>query len=414
MGAAGHDRRGTECAGLHDVATAPHTAIADDLDAVPDGLDDLGEEFQRDRSGVELATTVVRHRYGGHAGVSRHSGVGHGLNALEHDRAVPHRLQPLDVAPRQARVELGGRVFSQRNGVGAVAGAAADGTRELARLGAQQPQGPTRVAHSVEEGAGPDLGRQREAPPDVAFAPAEHSRVDGEDERLVAAGRRPADQAPDVVPVVPHVHLEPESGTVAGHGSTLLDRPGAHGRERERHPGPAGGAYHGQLAVGIGDAGEADRSRDVGEGDGSSEQGRRRVGLGHTPQAPGPELQAPVGLNVAPQRDLILGPAVDVVEHPAREPLLGHAAQVGDGSRLPKATERTVAFRAAQADDRPQRPQRTHQPPRSSERFFANISLQRGQTGKRSGLRSGTQTLPQSATMGRPVTVDFTMSALRA
>ena len=29
-----------------------------------------------------------------------------GLDALEHDRAVPHRAQPVDVVPRQRRVEL--------------------------------------------------------------------------------------------------------------------------------------------------------------------------------------------------------------------------------------------------------------------------------------------------------------------
>ena len=56
---------------------------------------------------VELAAAVVRQRDGVDARVGGEHGVVDGLDALDDDRAVPHRAQPVDVVPRQRRVELG-------------------------------------------------------------------------------------------------------------------------------------------------------------------------------------------------------------------------------------------------------------------------------------------------------------------
>ena len=89
--------RGTERDRLHDVAAAPDAAVADDLDAVADRVGDRRDEVDDRGRGVELATAVVRERDRVDALVGRDPRVGDGLDALDDDRAVPDRAQPLGV-----------------------------------------------------------------------------------------------------------------------------------------------------------------------------------------------------------------------------------------------------------------------------------------------------------------------------
>ena len=149
---------------------------------------------------VELAAAVVRQRDRVDAGVGREHRVVDGLDALEHDRAVPHRAQPVDVVPRQRGIELGVDVVRERDRRRAVADVAADDVGEADRLAAHERPRPRRVQRAVDDRARPDGRRQREAAAHVALAPAEHRGVDGEHERLVVAPPRPGRSSPSTSP----------------------------------------------------------------------------------------------------------------------------------------------------------------------------------------------------------------------
>ena len=158
-----------------------------------------------------------------------------GLDALDDDRAVPHRAQPVDVGPRQRRVELGVDVVGQRDRRGAVADLAADDVGEADRLAAHERPRPAGVERAVDDRAGPDRRRQREAAAHVALAPAEHGGVDGEHERLVARGGGAVDHLLDEPAVAPGVDLEPQAAVADR--PDLFDRAGAERRQRVREPG---------------------------------------------------------------------------------------------------------------------------------------------------------------------------------
>src|SRR6185503_11912811 len=101
-------------------------------------------------------------------------GVLHGLDALDYDGAVPDRAQPLDVAPRERRVELRVDVVREGHGRGSVADLASDDVGEADRLAADERHGPSGVEGAVDDRPQPDGGRKGEPAPDVALAPSEH------------------------------------------------------------------------------------------------------------------------------------------------------------------------------------------------------------------------------------------------
>jgi hypothetical protein len=80
----------------------------------------------------------------------------------------------------------------------------------------------------------------------------------------------------------------------------------------------------------VGDAGEADGGQGERCRYGPAQQRGGEVDLGHVPQHPRGELHAAPGGGVGRHRDLVLGGAVDVVEHPAGEPLAGDCPEVVD------------------------------------------------------------------------------------
>ena len=214
-------------------------------------------------------------------------GVGHRLDALDHDRAGPHRAQPLDVVPRQVRVELAADVPGQRHRVGPVArsvATAADHVGEHDRLGPHERPRPARVHGAVEQRAQTELRGHLEAPPHVALAPTEHGGVDREHERLVPGLGATIDHLLDQAPIAPRVDLEPQP-TVAD-GGDLLDRPGGQRRQRVRQLGPCGGPGRGQLALRVGDPREPGRRQHQRERQRPAEQGRRRVDVADRSQHP--------------------------------------------------------------------------------------------------------------------------------
>ncbi len=259
--------------------------------------------------------------------------VGDGLDALEHDRPVPHRAQPVDVGPRQRLVELAVDVSGERDRVLAVLLVAVpDDVGEHDRVVAQEVPCPAGMDGAVEDRLQPDLRREREPAADVALTATEHRGVDGEPQRRVAGGLRPTDEIGDQSPVTPCVHLEPL--VAVGHRGDLLDRPGAHRRQRVRQAGAGRGAGDREFTLGVGDARVAGRRDDQRHRHRAPEQGRRRIERTHVAQHPGPELDAPEAGGVLCQRTLVLGGTVDVVEHTAWEATLGDPTALLDRHHL--------------------------------------------------------------------------------
>ena len=189
------------------------------------------------------------------------SGGGYRLEPLEDQRAVPDRAKPFQVPPRKAWVELGCHVLGQVHCRGPVTPGRTLGTGESDRLGAQETPGPAGMAQAVEQRARTDFRWEGEPASHVAFPTPQHRRVDGYAKRLEPGGRGPVHQPLDKRPVPPCVDLEPEPGVGPGDCRALLDGASAHGGKGEWDPGPTSRPHHGQLALRIGDAGEAGRSK---------------------------------------------------------------------------------------------------------------------------------------------------------
>ncbi len=253
-------------------------------------------------------------------------------------------------------IELGVDVVGERDRRGAVADVAADDVGEADRLAAHERPRPPRVERAVDDRARPDRRRQREPAPHVALAPPEHRGVDGEHERLVV-GARPARSIISLTrPRSRHAYTWNHSRPSLTARTSSIDRvlrvESVYGRS-----GPRRGAGDGELALGVGDAGEAGRrehervARAAGRGASTPvvDLRRRRAG----PR--GRNVTRGEGGLVGGERALVLGAAVDVVEHAPGKAALGDAAQVVDRRRAATAGARPVGLDAPEAHDRAQR-----------------------------------------------------------
>ena len=93
-------------------------------------------------------------------------------------------------------------------------------------------------------------------------------------------------------------------------------------------PARVGGPGDRELAVGVGDAGEAGGRQHQRERQRTPEEGRGRVGRAHAPQDARVEPDAAEGGRVLGHGVLVFGAAVDVVEHATRQPAPGHDPQI--------------------------------------------------------------------------------------
>ena len=132
--------------------------------------------------------------------------------------------------------------------------------RELERRGGEEVDPPCRPGDRVDDGAGRELRRDREAVALVAQARAGDGRVDREEEGVEAGGCRAAGELVRDLAVAHHVELEPVAA-VRVRGLHVLDRGRAERREGERDAGSARGAGAGDLALGLHQAGEARSAR---------------------------------------------------------------------------------------------------------------------------------------------------------
>ena len=334
---------------------------------------------------------MVGERDAGQAHVRGDLGVLNRLDALKSDRTVPDRLEELHVLPRQLRVELPRRVAGELHGAQPVTSGATHDVGELDRLRPKEVPGPARMDRAVEDRVQTELRRQREPAAHVALATADHHRVDGDHDRLVAGERRSLDQLLHQAPVLEHVDLEPSAGiddrvvTPLGflvRRLDLLDRACGHGGQRVRDAGPGRGAAHGQLALAVGDTAQTGGRQDQRQGHRPAQHLRRGVDVGHVSKHPGPKLPIVEPTAVAVHGELVLGATVDVVEHPTRQAAATDLAKVVDIGAAAQASFDRIEFELAELNHRSEvlehgrsgGPQITHDEPTSaSDRSYVVI-----------------------------------------
>ena len=144
--------------GLDDVAPAPDPTVADDFGPAAHGIGHGRDERERGRGAVELSATVIGQCDGLDAGLGGEYRVGDGLDALQDDRAIPHRAQPRDVVPREGGIELGVDVVGQVHRRGAVTDVVAHNVGEADRIAAHERPRPLRVPRAVDHGPWTDRG----------------------------------------------------------------------------------------------------------------------------------------------------------------------------------------------------------------------------------------------------------------
>jgi hypothetical protein len=177
----------------------------------------------------------------------------------------------------------------------------------------RRPLGREPGEHRVRGVLGdPQPAAERQVPEvEVARAPAEHRRVQGDDDRVAPAALRAVQEAVDEVVRGRPVELEPARRRASGRGDRLQWRPGlvAHDHRHPRRGGPAGDREVGVAAhqVERADRGQQQRRRET-----SAEEVDGEVALGRAAQHPRHDLVAGVRRPVGAHRRLGAGPAADV------------------------------------------------------------------------------------------------------
>jgi hypothetical protein len=193
------------------------------------------------------------------------------------------------------------------------------------------------VRKLIHHGARGQRRRDRHAVAHVAQSRPGDRHVDGDEQRVVAGLGGAIDQRHRTVAVLPHVELEPVPPTGVGRGD-VLDRGGAHRRQRERDAGSGRRRGPGDLALGLHHPGEprrgdAERQRDL-----RAEHLARGVDGRDVAQDRGVELDVGERFAGPGEPDLAVGGTVGVVERGLRRTPLGHRAQVVDGQGLVEPT----------------------------------------------------------------------------
>ena len=279
-----------------------------------EGVDDLGQDVEGGRRGVELASAVVRHHDAGGARLGRAQGVVRPHDPLDQHRQLGDRPQPGHVPPRQRRIEEGGDVGGEP-GIGG-------GRRHLAIPLRQQ------VGHG-------EAGRQAEAVPHVPLPPSEQRRVDGEHQRAAAGGLGPPHQPLGGPAVAVDVELEPDRPGGGGHH--LLDPRRGERREDHHRPRRSGRPGGRQLPLGSREAVERGGRDEHRHRDRLAEHGGRQIAAGDVHQHPVGDDDAVVGGAVLAQGDLVVSaPRVVVIGLP-RELLAGDRLELEEVERFHRA-----------------------------------------------------------------------------
>ena len=171
------------------------------------------------------------------------------------------------------------------------------------------------------------LERQAEAVMRVVFAVRRNRRIDRDDQRLEPVAIGALDQLMRQLALLPDIELEPQPPADRG---DLLHRRHRGGGQRQRDFRLRRGLGEFQFALVPAQAGRSggrDRHRQAGR---LAEQRGGNAAPRHIDQRAVAQLDALERRAVVGDREMVLGGAVDEVEHALRQPPLGRGAQVPD------------------------------------------------------------------------------------
>ena len=170
--------------------------------------------------------------------------------------------------------------------------------------------------------------RDRDAVAQVALALAAGRQVDGDDQRLVARRVGAGHEARVRFGVAQHVQLEPQAPR--HRLGELLDADRGHRGEHERNPVRGGGAGERQVRARPRQRARTHRRDDERRGGRPPEDLGGQVRRRHVDEHARDEAQPLERRAIFGKRQLVLGAAVDELEHQARQPTPGEATQVLD------------------------------------------------------------------------------------
>ena len=228
-----------------------------------DRVDDRRQRVELGRRAVELPAAMVGDDEAVDAALDGQPGLVRMQHALEDQRPAPDLAQLLDILPGHRGIEQRRHAAGERADVGRLARPhiVAEGDALQFAPHAPEPAGLERHGQIFRR---PEARRDGEAVADVALAVAEHLVVDGEHQRIVAAGRRALGQLAREAAVAVDEHLHP-ARRGAGRRQ-LLQRADRAVAEAEARAGRRRGARRAALAIRPEQAGEAGRPDDDRQG----------------------------------------------------------------------------------------------------------------------------------------------------
>ena len=195
--------RSDDVRAIHDAGIHSHVQILADF------AGNLGQQLERHRSAIQLATTVVGQDDSVHAQVGQLLGIRQVLHTLDDQLARPHLADGLQVLELDGGIHCGVQQLAD--------GAASAGQGgELQRRGGQEVPPPPGARDGVDDGTQGDLRRDGEAVTGIAQTVTCHRGIHGEQQSVEASLSCALHQAVGDFALLHHVQLEPVAAVRVG------------------------------------------------------------------------------------------------------------------------------------------------------------------------------------------------------
>ena len=229
------------------MSAALDAAIANHIDLVTYGIDDLSQLIKGRAAAIQLAATVIRYHNGICSDLHRFFCVGDGHNALQAEGLTPSLAHLGSRVPIHGLIKHGRKVVRHRNtDVGPFWNVVLQ-VRQLKGLTHQIVPGPGGVGGKAQQAGGCQFGRRREARPQITLAVAAHDRIHGECKRIEVRLPTTINHAPGEGLVLVIIKLE--YFWRANGAPDLLDPDGGQRRNTKKRIEPLCSTSHRALTV---------------------------------------------------------------------------------------------------------------------------------------------------------------------
>ena len=299
------------------MGSAPDAAVHQHIDPVPHRIDDLPQLVEGRARAVQLPAAVVGDDDPGAADLRRPPGVRRRHDALEAELPVPFRHHPGHIVPVHRRIQQFGEIVRHRHdAAGAQVKMRIDlGKAEL--LAREIVDSPCRLEGELHPAGQGQAERQGKAGAQVALAVAAGDAVHGQhhdfDAGVLGALHHGAIQAAVLV----EVELIDLRRVVPA--PQFLKARRAQGGDAEHGAEAGGGGGDGTLAVMVEQPLQCRRRAVEGQRQPLPHHLDGKIHLRHAAQHIGNQVAALETFAVAPQRHLVVGAAVDIVEDRRRQ-----------------------------------------------------------------------------------------------